>query len=601
MKTYREKSTAIIIVLLALLTGCITLQAQTWTTVGSAGFSTGQVTYTSIALGPDGTPYVVYIDYANSYKATVMKDSSNVWVPVGSPGFSVGAVANPTIAIDRSGTPYVAYYDGFGPFKGTVMKYSTSTGWAAVGGAHFSDTTINCASIAIGQNDTPYVVCSDVTYGDKATVRKYDGTNWIVIGGGGCSAGDVINTTIAIDGSGIPYVAYSDVVNGEKATVMKYIGGGWVSVGSPGFSVAGVGLTSVALGANDTPYVAYCDTYYGNYTTVMKYNGSSWVTVGSPGFSLGPAGGYANWITVDACGTPYVAYMDGGHSSYATVMKYNGSNWISAGSPWLSAGQTRYTSIAMGQDGTPYVAYEDYANSYKATVMKLSLAPVTGSAASLCPGNTISLSDTSGSGAWSSGNTGIAIVATTGIVTGVAGGVDTIKYTVGCQYIAMAITVNPAPTPISGVTTICTDTAMSLSDATAGGAWSSSNVGVATIGSATGIITGVAVGTAIITYTAGDGCYVTMTDTVKICTTRVTSPYLSKGETVLLYPNPATTYLSVATPAKIENIVITNCMGETIYAHNYDAKQVDVDVSLIPPGLYFIRINGIAVKKFVKE
>ena len=47
--------------------------AATWQIVGSAGFSTGEAYFTSLALDASGAPYVAYSDYANSGKASVMK------------------------------------------------------------------------------------------------------------------------------------------------------------------------------------------------------------------------------------------------------------------------------------------------------------------------------------------------------------------------------------------------------------------------------------------------------------------------------------------------------------------------------------------------
>ena len=44
-----------------------------WSNVGTAGFSDGQTTYTSIAIDRSGTPYVVYQDNGHNNKATVMK------------------------------------------------------------------------------------------------------------------------------------------------------------------------------------------------------------------------------------------------------------------------------------------------------------------------------------------------------------------------------------------------------------------------------------------------------------------------------------------------------------------------------------------------
>ena len=85
--------------------------AKQWADVGSAGFSAGTATNTSIAIDRSGTPYVVYQDYGNSYNATVMKYNGSSWVNVGSAGFSVGVAQYTSIAIDSSGTPYVVYQD----------------------------------------------------------------------------------------------------------------------------------------------------------------------------------------------------------------------------------------------------------------------------------------------------------------------------------------------------------------------------------------------------------------------------------------------------------------------------------------------------------
>lgn len=57
--------------------------------------------------------------------------------------------------------------------------------------------------------------------------------------------------------------------------------------------------------------------------------------------------------------------------------------------------------------------------------------------------------------------------------------------------------------PITGITTVCVGTTSTLADATPGGVWTSSNRAIASVGSGTGIITGIAAGSANITYTVG--------------------------------------------------------------------------------------------------
>ena len=59
-------------------------------------------------------------------------------------------------------------------------------------------------------------------------------------------------------------------------------------------------------------------------------NAQSWMSVGSPGFSIAQADNAT--IDIDSSGTPYVAYLDEGTSLYqATVMKYDGTNWVPGG------------------------------------------------------------------------------------------------------------------------------------------------------------------------------------------------------------------------------------------------------------------------------
>gem|GEM_PF-3345403 len=354
-----------------------------WDEVGSAGFSAGAVSYTSIAFDSSNTPYVVYMDGENSYKATVMKynDNNSSWEAVGSAGFSAGNTSYTSIAIDSSNTPYVVYQDAENSNKATVMKYNGSS-WEAVGSAGFGAGVVYDTSIAFDSSNTPYVVYMDVGNNNKATVMKYNDNNssWEAVGSAGFSAGTVLYISIAFDSSNTPYVVYQDLTKSNKATVMKYNddNSSWEAVGSAGFSAGTAAFTSIAFDRNDTPYVVYKDSGNSSKATVMKYNNSSWEAVGSAGFSAGTAS-YTS-IAFDSSNTPYVVYKDYGNSSKATVMKYNDNNssWEAVGSAGFSAGAADYTSIAFDSSNTPYVVYQDAGNNYKATVMKLSKVKLTG-------------------------------------------------------------------------------------------------------------------------------------------------------------------------------------------------------------------------------
>ena len=145
------------------------------------------------------------------------------------------------------------------------------------------------------------------------------------------------------------------------------------------------------------------------------------------------------------------------------------------------------------------------------TVNASTEAGVLSGTATVCPSATTTLSSTIAGGVWSSTNTGVATVGTGGIVTGVAQGNTTISYVVtngcGTDFATQVITVNPLPNAgtITGTATVCPSATTPLSNAQAGGVWTSSNSAIATVGT-NGVVTGVAQGNATISYAVTNSC-----------------------------------------------------------------------------------------------
>jgi hypothetical protein len=123
----------------------------------------------------------------------------------------------------------------------------------------------------------------------------------------------------------------------------------------------------------------------------------------------------------------------------------------------------------------------------------------------ICAGFTTSYADSTMGGSWSSSNITIATVGSTGIVTGIVPGVDTISYNVFGMSTFKTITINPLPAAgtITGASSVCVAATTTLTDVTAGGIWSSSNT-TATV--STGVVTGVTAGTDTIRYTVTNTC-----------------------------------------------------------------------------------------------
>ncbi len=130
----------------------------------------------------------------------------------------------------------------------------------------------------------------------------------------------------------------------------------------------------------------------------------------------------------------------------------------------------------------------------------------------LCTGSSITLTNTLTGGVWSSSNTAVAtVIPTAGIVTAVAQGNVTINYTVtnacgaSLQSQPLTITNGPVTPPIVGANAVCINNTISLTNANAGGVWSSSDNTIATINNS-GVVTGVAAGNISITYSITNTC-----------------------------------------------------------------------------------------------
>ncbi len=435
-----------------------------WVNTGTPGFSAGAASYINIKTDISGIPYVAYQDAGNANKVTVMKFNGTAWVLVGTAGFSAGVSTFVSLGINASGTPYVSYQDAGNANKATVMKFN-GTSWVNVGLAGFTTGAASLTSLALDPSGTPYVAFQDANNTTKGTVMKFNGTSWVVVGTAGFTSGSINGATaIAVDNTGIIYFAstqglgiwvykyngatwststtvgsstarspsfqidgastpYLFINNGGLGTVYKFNGTSWAIIGITGdfytgsnyFSTSGtldangipflIGLyyassnpnviaykytgtinltkigvdgipassnsplyTCMAVNKNGEPFIAFRDPGNSNKATVMKFDGTNWVTVGAAGFSAGAVTNIS--FAMDGGGTPYIAYQDAGNSGKATVMKFNGTAWVTVGSAGFSVSSVNSTSLIIVGSGTPYISYADGGNADKATVMK---------------------------------------------------------------------------------------------------------------------------------------------------------------------------------------------------------------------------------------
>lgn len=162
-------------------------------------------------------------------------------------------------------------------------------------------------------------------------------------------------------------------------------------------------------------------------------------------------------------------------------------------------------------DGTATIVYTSSFGCIAAKTVTVNQLPdpITG-VGRVCIGGTVIMSSAFAGGVWSSSLTGVATV-TAGIVTGIAGGTTIITYANGCGPATFIATVDPHPAAIVGVDSVCVGNNATFASATVGGSWTSAFVGVATVLSTSGVVTGVVPGVSVITYMmpSGGACFAT--------------------------------------------------------------------------------------------
>jgi hypothetical protein len=221
-------------------------------------------------------------------------------------------------------------------------------------------------------------------------------------------------------------------------------------------------------------------------------------------------------------------------------------------------------------------------NSYRLVTVDPPVAAITG-IVNLCPGNSMALANATPGGTWSSSNVYKATIDPgTGITTAISAGTSTITYLIstGCYKLAH-ITIKPLPAPIGGPEAVLEGGTVTLTSTPAGGAWSSSDLVTATIGTGSGVVSGINAGITNITYQLPTGCM--MTRDLAVVTARPDIPVASGGHTSVfsVYPNPASGKLTIEAPVTGTFTVYT-IDGKKI--ENYAIAAGAATISL-PPGL----------------
>jgi uncharacterized protein YjdB len=491
------------------------------------------------------------------------------------PAVAIAGSSSGIVTGVASGTCVITYATGCG--TAVTKSITVNTSPVAILGASLvctgSTATLSDATAGGTWSST---VTTVATIGSTGIVRGVAaGTTVISYTNGTCAATKMVSVNSApgaISGS-------SSVCEGQTISLTDAVTGGtWSSSNTNKATVDAVTgvVTGVANGNINISYNTGCGTAASKAITVNNSPaaptgtaalcaGATTILHGSPSGGTWSSGNTAiatisssgtnGTVYGVAGGTALISYINGGCPGVTTVTvnplpnagvisgtticeadqlllteTVAGGTWSSSnllvaavdsfGVVWgLSAGTTTISYAVTNSCGTSYAALA-------ITVNGLPDAGFISGPSSVCAGKTISLTDTTAGGVWSSSNITIATVSAGGITTGILAGSVVISYvaTNGCgsDYAASPVTVQASPLPITGTATVCAAGTVMLSDATAGGTWSSSDIDVAAINPVTGEVTGESAGSAVISYSLGSGCAATTPAIVNVAPTTIT-------------------------------------------------------------------------------
>ncbi len=500
----------------------------------------------------NGEPYLAH---RLNGRLAVSRYDGNTWIPVGIPGVGP-SIHLLDLEIDN-GELYVAYLN-FGINSLSVKKFDGSN-WNFVGNDTIAPNTRPIFLSFDVDNGTPYVAYNDrQTNGDKASVKRYDSlTGWTYVGPVSITSGRAYDVQFHII-SGVPTLIYRDVDNGGTR-VMEFKNNIWAPMPSIPLGLPGTSYLNTIVDENNYLYVPSLSiNSWGNQFTVHQFDGSTWTNFTSDTI-IGMSGNYRRHFLAVQNGNFFITYNIGQNNPlYPGVAVYSGLEFIDT-----------TQSIYANKPGKYFVVATSSSSCFTTDTVLVGIGNSNTGTASVTACNSYT---------WIDGNTYTTSTNTpTFVMTNASGCDSTITLNLSLDTVNLNVSQN------LGV----------LTSAQTGGTyqWIDCNNGNQGINGATNQSFTSAVPGSYAVIVNFNGC----SDTSNCVIVTSLNEHILALDGLQSYPNPANDNLVVnlSEQTQLGDLLrIQSITGELLLELKMDKNSINLDMSGIPNGLYFISYQG---------
>jgi len=381
---------------------------------GGISNTSGASQTVSLAAGPNNTLYLAWSDTSSGNAEIYLRRwDGAAWSELGGSAGGGGISNNsgaslwPSVAVGPDGNPWVAWHDETPGAAEIYVRRWTGTAWEPVGSGSASGGGISNTSggsqfvdLQIPSNGQAVAVWSDDSAGNaEIYLRQWNGSAWVALAGS-ATAGGISNSAnrsgrpaVAID-AGLPTVAWAEAGSVGEIYLRRYNGSAWVELGNHSASGGGVSNTSGAsqyatltYTTAGKPYVAWYDAVGGQreiYAATLE--GGQWVAAGTGAASGGGVSnttGESKEPNLVASGSPFLVWQETtATDNEIYVRRLSGASWLVAGSGSATgggisnnSGESLYPEVALTADGRLYVAWEDNSSGNYEVYILMNAAP----------------------------------------------------------------------------------------------------------------------------------------------------------------------------------------------------------------------------------